>query len=190
MRRSLVILLMCLSLTACSKEEEPVETTAPPPPPPTAAHVEDINITLDRWGDEGLVFSIKDDEAIQSYTDVQIKVLPNVNQFDYVQVDYIQGVSLNDFGKAYWAGYPDETKSEYESNGFTTDTTCFKFVRTEKNSTLMVSGPSSLSSFVQDIYERLGGVDVEPEPETVPEETQPVVTEAVETESQSEGGTE
>lgn len=151
MRYLLVVLLCSLCLAGCKKEEEVVETT--PPTLPTAAHVSDTSVVLDRWGDENVIFSVQGEEAIQEYTDVQIRVLPNVNQFDYVQVDYIQGVALNDFGKAYWAGYQDETKSEYE-DGFTTEDKCFKFVRTEKNSTLMISGPISLEDEIKSIYNR------------------------------------
>lgn len=154
MRKCIILMLFCLALSGCSKEEEPVETT--PPPPPTAAHLSDTTVVLDRWGDEGLTFSVEGSEAIQSYTDVQIQILPDVNQFEFVQVDYIQGVALNDFGMAYWSGFQDETKSEYD-NGFTTETECYRFIRTEKNSTLMVSGPIGLKDTVDSVYERLGG---------------------------------
>jgi hypothetical protein len=148
-RKVALCVLLCLLLSACSKEE-PVETEAVIP---TVSHVDNLQTSFTCWGDEVLL-ELEGDEVFAYANETQAKVLPDVYTSDGVVIDYIQGVSLNDFGYTYWYALDDSTKSEYD-NGFTTDTDCYKFVRTEKNSFIMIHGPLSTQKLVDNIYNRL-----------------------------------
>lgn len=121
---------------------------------PTAPHIESSYAEFTVYGDEGVGLELKDGEVFQSVTDTQVVVNPDIYQFDTIQIDYIQGVSLNDFGRDYWYAIQDNTKSEYD-NGFTTDEYCYRFVRTEKNSFIMIKGPLSMRSTIESLYNRI-----------------------------------
>lgn len=149
--RKLIILLLCVGvcISGCGKEEiEETETEVP-----TISHIDDISTSFTCWGDE-IVLTLQGGEVFEYSNDTQAKVLPDVYTSDGIIIDYIQGVSLNDFGYNYWYALEDDSKSEYDE-GFTTDTDCYRFVHTEKNSFLMIKGPISTQKLVNDIFNRL-----------------------------------
>lgn len=142
-------IMLTLLLVGCGGNDVPEET-----PAPTPEHIEDTAAVFSCYGDS-IVLSLEGGEAIQTATDTRVVLLPDKTKFDTVSIDYIEGNSLNDYGAGYYEGLEDSTKSAYEDGSFITSANAYAFLRTEKNSFLMIKGPVALKDYCLSLRERL-----------------------------------
>lgn len=149
-RNKYLILGACLLviLTGCGKTTKAEETTTTP------SYTDATTFTFTCYGDL-IKYKVEGDEGIQSATDTQLVILPDKGKSDKITVDYIQGNSLNDYGAAYREGLDDDSKSVYKDSSFSTDSNFYTFIRTEKNSFLMIKGPIGLEDYCVKLKNRL-----------------------------------
>lgn len=145
-RKLFVVLCATMFLVGCKKEEV-VETV----PVPETLSIQSVTLKI---GEEQVTYSVSGNEAVKSYTDKQIIVYPDSTQFDTVQVDYVQGNSLNDYIQAYYDGKSGD-KSELIDGSFTTGTEAYCLKQTEDLNYIIVRGDKSAESFVNELCERL-----------------------------------
>lgn len=81
-------------------------------------------------------------------------VYPDKTLFDTVQVDFVQGNSLNNYIQAYYDGVAGE-KSALVDGSFTTASKAYCLKQTEDLNYIIVCGDKSNESFVNDLCERL-----------------------------------
>lgn len=144
-----MIAVIAMLLAGCAKEE-----VAPTEPIPEYLSVSQVSFTC--YGDD-MVFKIKDDEAVQNYSSTQIILLPDKTAFDTIRVDYVQGVSLNDYGKAYYTGLEESDKSDYNNGVFTAGEYCYVFGKTESNNYVMIRGSIDYEDYCVELMKRFLG---------------------------------
>lgn len=130
--RRCVVLLCALLLVGCGKKEEPVETEP--------VYMSATDVTFDSY-DTAMHYTVPDDMAFKSIDENHAEVVLNKEDGTTASIDYIQGNSLNDFTKAYYMGLNDNTRSQIVDDSFTTDSTYYGFIKSDKNVYVMVKGP-------------------------------------------------
>lgn len=100
------------------------------------------------------MYTAMNNEAVKSYSDKQFVVYPDKTLFDTVQVDFVQGNSLNNYIQAYYDGVAGE-KSNLIDGSFTTASKAYCLKQTEDLNYIIVCGDKSNESFVNDLCERL-----------------------------------
>ena len=94
LKKLIVMSLSALLLTGCggAPKEETVHT-------PEYLSITEVSVSI---GDETIVYTAMNNEAVKSYSDKQFVVYPDKTLFDTVQVDFVQGNSLNNYIQAYY----------------------------------------------------------------------------------------
>lgn len=146
LKKLIVMSLSALLLTGCGGA--PKEETVPTPEYLSIAEVS-VSIV-----DETIVYTAMNNEAVKSYSDKQFVVYPDKTLFDTVQVDFVQGNSLNNYIQAYYDGVAGE-KSNLIDGSFTTASKAYCLKQTEDLNYIIVCGDKSNESFVNDLCERL-----------------------------------
>lgn len=146
LKKLLVMSLSALLLTGCggAPQEEIVHT-------PEYLSITEVSVSI---GDETIVYTAMNNEAVKSYSDKQFVVYPDKTLFDTVQVDFVQGNSLNNYIQAYYDGVAGE-KSTLIDGSFTTVSKAYCLKQTEDLNYIIVCGDKSNESFVNDLCERL-----------------------------------
>lgn len=154
--KKLILLMTLVLLAGCSKEEV-VETTEEDP---MSQYLSSRDISFTAYGDK-VTLSLRDNEAFAEISDTEAVIVPDVYDSAEVHVDYIQGNSLNDYAKAYYNSIEEATSSELEDNTFTTNDNFYGFVKTEKNSYVMVTSDKELEDYCRELLDRfeLGGTN-------------------------------
>lgn len=145
-KKLIVMSLSALLLTGCggAPKEETVRT-------PEYLSITEVSVSI---GDETIVYTAMNNEAVKSYLDKQFVVYPDKTLFDTVQVDFVQGNSLNNYIQAYYDGVAGE-KSNLIDGSFTTASKAYCLKQTEDLNYIIVCGDKSNESFVNDLCERL-----------------------------------
>lgn len=146
LKKLIVISLSALLLTGCGGA--PKEETVPTP---EYLSITEVSVSI---GDETVVYTATNNEAVKSYSDKQFVVYPDKTLFDTVQVDFVQGNSLNNYIQAYYDGVAGE-KSALVDGSFTTASKAYCLKQTEDLNYIIVCGDKSNESFVNDLCERL-----------------------------------
>lgn len=146
LKKLIVISLSALLLTGCGGA--PKEETVPTP---EYLSITEVSVSI---GDETVVYTATNNEAVKSYSDKQFVVYPDKTLFDTVQVDFVQGNSLNNYIQAYYDGVASE-KSTLIDGSFTTANKAYCLKQTEDLNYIIVCGDKSNESFVNDLCERL-----------------------------------
>lgn len=146
LKKLIVISLSALLLTGCGGA--PKEETVPIP---EYLSITEVSVSI---GDETVVYTATNNEAVKSYSDKQFVVYPDKTLFDTVQVDFVQGNSLNNYIQAYYDGVAGE-KSTKVDGSFTTASKAYCLKQTEDLNYIIVCGDKSNESFVNDLCERL-----------------------------------
>lgn len=146
LKKLIVISLSALLLTGCGGA--PKEETVPTP---EYLSTTEVSVSI---GDETVVYTAMNNEAVKSYSDKQFVVYPDKTLFDTVQVDFVQGNSLNNYIQAYYDGVAGE-KSNLIDGSFTTASKAYCLKQTEDLNYIIVCGDKSNESFVNDLCERL-----------------------------------
>lgn len=146
LKKLIVISLSALLLTGCGGA--PKEETVPTP---EYLSITEVSVSI---GDETVVYTATNNEAVKSYSDKQFVVYPDKTLFDTVQVDFVQGNSLNNYIQAYYDGVAGE-KSTLVDGSFTTANKAYCLKQTEDLNYIIVCGDKSNESFVNDLCERL-----------------------------------
>lgn len=141
-------LACCTLLLSSGCKSKTVETEAAKP-----EYLDTTSINVSCYGDS-IVFEVEDVEAIQSYNDSQIILLPDRENFDTIQIDYVEGNSLNDFAEAYYASISDSLKSDFKDNSFTTDNYAYALQKTDKNNYIIVKGPVLMKNYCKSLARR------------------------------------
>lgn len=146
LKKLIVMSLSALLLTGCggAPKEETVHT-------PEYLSITEVSVSI---GDETIVYTAMNNEAVKSYSDKQFVVYPDKTLFDTVQVDFVQGNSLNNYIQAYYDGVAGE-KSTLIDGSFTTASKAYYLKQTEDLNYIIVCGDKSNESFVNDLCERL-----------------------------------
>ena len=146
LKKLVVMSLSALLLTGCggTSEEETVHA-------PEYLSITEVSVSI---GDETVVYTATNNEAVKSYSDKQFVVYPDKTLFDTVQVDFVQGNSLNNYIQAYYDGVAGE-KSTLIDGSFTTASKAYCLKQTEDLNYIIVCGDKSNESFVNDLCERL-----------------------------------
>ena len=146
LKKLIVMSLSALLLTGCggAPKEETVHT-------PEYLSIAEVSVSI---GDETIVYTAMNNEAVKSYSDKQFVVYPDKTLFDTVQVDFVQGNSLNNYIQAYYDGVAGE-KSNLIDGSFTTASKAYCLKQTEDLNYIIVCGDKSNESFVNDLCERL-----------------------------------
>lgn len=146
LKKLIVMSLSALLLTGCggAPKEETVTT-------PEYLSITEVSVSI---GDETIVYTAMNNEAVKSYSDKQFVVYPDKTLFDTVQVDFVQGNSLNNYIQAYYDGVAGE-KSTLIDGSFTTAGKAYCLKQTEDLNYIIVCGDKSNESFVNDLCERL-----------------------------------
>ena len=146
LKKLIVMSLSALLLTGCggAPQEETVHT-------PEYLSITEVSVSI---GDETIVYTAMNNEAVKSYSDKQFVVYPDKTLFDTVQVDFVQGNSLNNYIQAYYDGVAGE-KSTLIDGSFTTVSKAYCLKQTEDLNYIIVCGDKSNESFVNDLCERL-----------------------------------
>lgn len=146
LKKLIVMSLSALLLTGCggAPKEETVLT-------PEYLSITEVSVSI---GDETIVYTAMNNEAVKSYSDKQFVVYPDKTLFDTVQVDFVQGNSLNNYIQAYYDGVAGE-KSNLIDGSFTTASKAYCLKQTEDLNYIIVCGDKSNESFVNDLCERL-----------------------------------
>lgn len=146
LKKLIVMSLSALLLTGCggAQKEETVPT-------PEYLSITEVSVSI---GDETIVYTAMNNEAVKSYSDKQFVVYPDKTLFDTVQVDFVQGNSLNNYIQAYYDGVAGE-KSTLIDGSFATASKAYCLKQTEDLNYIIVCGDKSNESFVNDLCERL-----------------------------------
>ena len=146
LKKLIVMSLSALLLTGCGGTSE--EKTVPTP---EYLSITEVSVSI---GDETVVYTATNNEAVKSYSDKQFVVYPDKTLFDTVQVDFVQGNSLNNYIQAYYDGVAGE-KSTLIGGSFTTASKAYCLKQTEDLNYIIVRGDKSNESFVNDLCGRL-----------------------------------
>lgn len=152
MRRLILVLAVAsILVSGCSKEHKETEPVVIEPE--TIEHLSDSVIVFDMYGDT-FKYQLREDEVLLDISSTSATIsLSKVEPIE-VYFEYVQGVSLNDWGKCYHAAFTGE-KSDYVDSGFTTDEYVYKFIHSEKNCYLMIRCAVEYSRDVDKIYEEV-----------------------------------
>lgn len=128
---SALLLGICL-LTACSKEEEIVETQP--------AYQTMSTVAFTKYDDQ-FTLNLPSNTGVKEASDFKVVLYPDVEDLTHtVEVNYIQGNSLQDYGEAFYDGLTATPKSEYSEDGYQAGDYFYVFKKSENNVYLRMKG--------------------------------------------------
>ena len=127
----MLLLAVCLT-TACSKESEIIETQ------PAYQIMDTVSFTK---YDDKFTLKLPNTTGVREASDFVIILYPDIADLTRtVEVNYIQGNSLQDYGRAFYDGLTANPKSEYSESGYQAGDYFYIFRKSENNIYLRVKG--------------------------------------------------